>query len=135
LTSRDVTIEDGSVFEWRAKICLLTTDNHSQVTGIRGGGALWVSGDGLKFNPDWTQLGYARIPAYFKGYDPRKTKRVYGRGPKLERSKVLLIDDQPAYLYAPSGWAVHGGPRPADRVLCAADQPPRRSRAACESHR
>jgi hypothetical protein len=49
LTRRDVTIEDGSVFQWRGKICLLTTDNHGQVTGIRGGGALWVSEDGLKF--------------------------------------------------------------------------------------
>jgi hypothetical protein len=117
LTSRDVTIEDGSVFQWDGKVCLLTTDNHGQVTGIRGGGALWVSGDGLKFNPGWTQLGYDRIPAYFHGYDAGKVKRVYGHDPKLERPKVLMLNGRPAYLYAPSGWAVHGGPRTACYVL------------------
>jgi len=117
LTSRDVTIEDGSVFQWDGKICLLTTDNHGQVTGIRGGGALWVSNDGLEFSPDWTQVGYDRIPAYFRDYDPDKTKRVYGGDPKLERPKVLILDGRPAYLYAPSGWTVHGGQRTACYVL------------------
>lgn len=117
LTNKNVTIEDGSVFAWNGKICLLTTDNHGQVTGIRGGGALWVSSDGVSFNPNWTQLGYDRIPAYFKNYDPKKVRRIYGQDPKLERPKVLMIQDRPAYLYAPSGWAVHGGNRTACYVL------------------
>jgi hypothetical protein len=112
-----VFIEDGSAFEWDGKICLLTTDNLGQVTGVRGGGALWVSEDGMKFDPAWTQLGYDRIPAYYKNYDPNKGRRVYGGDPKLERPKVLMISGRPAYLYAPSGWAVHGGERTACYVL------------------
>ena len=103
--------------KWNGKICLLTTDNHGKVTGIYGGGALWVSEDGMKFNPAWTQLGYDRIPAYYKEYDAQKVRRVYGRAAKLERPKVLMIDNQPAYLYAPSGWAVHGGSRTVSYVL------------------
>ena len=117
LTNRDVTIEDGTVFQWDGKICLLTTDNHGQVTGIRGGGALWVSEDGLKFSTDWRQVGYDRIPAYFQDYDTAKVQRIYGGDPKLERPKVLMLNDRPAYLYAPSGWAVHGGERTACYVL------------------
>ena len=117
LTNRDVTIEDGSVFLWDGKVCLLTTDNHGQVTGIRGGGALWVSSDGVSFNPKWTQVGYYRIPAYLKNYDPKKVRRIYGQDPKLERPKILMIQGRPAYLYAPSGWAVHGGNRTACYVL------------------
>jgi hypothetical protein len=117
LTSKDVTIEDGTVFKWKDKICLLTTDNHGQVTGEAGGGALWVSDDGLSFNPAWTQLGYYRVPHYRPDIDLNRVKRVYGAHPKLERPKVLLIDGEPSYLFAPSGWALHGGDRTANYVL------------------
>jgi hypothetical protein len=71
----------------------------------------------MRFNPDWTQLGYDRIPAYYKEYDPKRGRQVYGDAAKLERPKVLMIGNQPAYLYAPSGWAVHGGERTACYVL------------------
>jgi hypothetical protein len=117
LTYDGIFIEDGSAFEWNGKICLLTTDNHGKVTGIRGGGALWVSDDGKKFDPKFVQLGYDLIPHYFKAYDATKVRKVYGPDPKLERPKVLVIDGKPAYLFGTSGWTVHGGARTADYVL------------------
>ncbi len=103
--------EDATAFEWNGNICLLTTDNHGDVTGVRGGGALWVSEDGVSFNPRWRQLGFDTIPAYFPGYDPLRATRVYGGDPKFERPRILTIDGKPAYLYAPSGWNVLGGKR------------------------
>ncbi len=117
LTSKGVVIEDGAVFEWQGKICLLTTDNHGSVTGIRGGGALWVSDDGLNFRSEWTQVGFDRIPRYFEDYDPKKAKRVYGGDPKFERPKILTVSNEPRYLYAPSGWNVLGGERTVLHVL------------------
>ncbi len=117
LTSEGVTIEDATAFEWNGKICLLTTDNHGLVTGVRGGGALWVSDDGIAFNPQRTQLGFDRIPAYFSDFDPQRVTKVYGGDPKLERPKILVIDGKPAYLYATSGWNVTGGTRTVSHVL------------------
>jgi hypothetical protein len=117
LTSKEVTIEDGTVFKWKDKICLITTDNHGQVTGEEGGGALWVSDDGLSFNPAWTQLGYYRAPKYKIDLDLGSVKRVYGGAPKLERPKILTMAGEPTYLYAPSGWVLHGGDRTANYVL------------------
>ena len=117
LTYDGIFIEDGSAFLWNGKVCLLTTDNHGKVTGLRGGGALWVSDDGRTFDPRQVQLGYDLIPAYFKGYDVTKVRKVYGPDPKIERPKVLVIDGRPAYLFGTSGWTVHGGPRTAAYVL------------------
>ncbi|MCP4645029.1 MAG: hypothetical protein GY851_31595 [bacterium] len=117
LTTKGVVIEDACVFRWGGKVCLLTTDNHGSVTGIRGGGALWVSDDGLHFDPAHTQAAYDRIPAYHPGYDPKNVTKIYGTDPKLERPKILMIDGKPAYLYAPSGWNVTGGSRTVCHVL------------------
>jgi hypothetical protein len=117
LTNPDVTIEDGSAFLWQDKVCLLTTDNHGQVTGRRGGGALWVSDDGIHFNPAWTQSGFGLITDYYKDYDPSKVTRIYGGDPKFERPKVLCENGVPAWLYASSGWNVFGGSRTVGHVL------------------
>jgi len=117
LTSNGVTIEDGSAFQWDGKVCLLTTDNHGKVTGVRGGGALWVSEDGIHFKPEWTQLGFDLIPRYYADYDPARVIRVYGSDPKFERPKVLCLGGRPAWLYAPSGWNVTGGQRTVSHVL------------------
>ena len=111
LTTKGVMIEDGFAFEWQGKVCLISTDNHGSVTGIRGGGALWVSEDGMIFNPAWTQVAYELIPDYFKGYDPKSVKKIYGIDPKIERPKLLMENGQPAWLYGPSGWNVTGGQR------------------------
>ncbi len=117
LTSKGVFIEDASGFVWDGKICLLTTDNHGAVTGVRGGGALWMSDDGIHFKPEWTQLGFDRIPRYYASYDPARIKKVYGGDPKFERPKVLCMEGRPAWLYAPSGWNVTGGQRTVCHVL------------------
>ncbi|MDC0325407.1 sulfatase-like hydrolase/transferase [bacterium] len=117
LTTEGVFIEDGSAFMWNEKVCLLTTDNHGKVTGIVGGGALWVSEDGIHFNRNWTQLGYDLIPRYFPNYESKHIKKIYGGDPKFERPKVLCMDHQPSWLYAPSGWNVTGGQRTVCHVL------------------
>jgi hypothetical protein len=117
LTSKGVFIEDASGFVWDGRVCLLTTDNHGAVTGVRGGGALWVSDDGIHFNPEWTQLGFDRIPRYYASYDPARVKKVYGGDPKFERPKVLCVEGRPAWLYAPSGWNITGGQRTVGHVL------------------
>ncbi|MBK8978864.1 MAG: glycoside hydrolase N-terminal domain-containing protein [Planctomycetes bacterium] len=117
LTAAGVTIEDASAFAWDGKVCLLTTDNHGQVTGVRGGGALWMSDDGIRFELADVRLGYERIPRYLPAYDPARTARIYGADPKLERPKVMVEDGRPTWLYATSGFAVHGGPRTASYAL------------------
>ncbi|MFM1941933.1 MAG: hypothetical protein RI897_915 [Verrucomicrobiota bacterium] len=117
LTSRDVTIEDGSAFLWQGKVCLLTTDNHGQVTGLRGGGVLWVSDDGIHFNPDWTQRGFGLLPDYYGGFDSSRVVKIYGGDPKFERPKVLCEGGAPAWFYGTSGWNVMGGDRTVSHVL------------------
>jgi arylsulfatase A-like enzyme/lysophospholipase L1-like esterase len=117
ITGDGVFIEDASAFLWEQKVCLLTTDNHGRVTGLRGGGALWVSDDGIHFKPEWTQLGFALIPRYYAAYNPLAVKKIYGSDPKFERPKVLCLNGRPAWLYAPSGWNITGGQRTVDHVL------------------
>lgn len=117
ITTDGAFIEDASAFQWNGKVCLLTTDNHGAVTGVRGAGALWVSEDGIHFKPAWTQLGFDLIPRYIAGYDPSRVKKVYGGEPKFERPKVLCLNGRPAWLYAPSGWNVTGTDRTVVHVL------------------
>jgi hypothetical protein len=112
-----VAIEKPSGFVWDGKICLLTTDNHGAVTGMRGRGALWVSDDGIHFKPEWTRLGFDRIPCYYANYDPARVKKIYGGDPKFERPKILCMDGHPAWLYAASGWNFTGGQRTENHVL------------------
>jgi hypothetical protein len=116
-TDDAIIIEDAAAFAWGNRVCMLTTDNHGSVTGVRGGGALWVSSDGIHFDGADVQLGYDRIPTYFKQFDAEGCKHIYGPDPKLERPKVLMRGGEPSYLYGPSGWAVHGGDRTACYVL------------------
>lgn len=117
LTTKGVMIEDGCAFWWQNKVCLISTDNHGAVTGIRGGGVLWLSDDGLKFNPAWTQVAYDRIPAYYPAYDAHRVKKIYGSDPKFERPKILIEEGKPSWLYAPSGWNVTGGERTVIHLL------------------
>ena len=114
VTANEGTLEDGTVFYYKKHIYLLTTDNHGNNTGIKGGGTLWKSKDGITFDLKDARLGYDRIPAYYTAYDPTKVVKIYGPDPKLERPKVLMIDGQPAYLYAPGGWNIFSG----DRTVC-----------------
>lgn len=114
VTANNGTLEDGTVFYYEDRIYLLTTDNHGHNTGIRGGGTLWKSTDGVTFDIKDAAIGYDRIPAYYPDYDPDTVVKIYGPDPKLERPKILMLDGRPAYLYAPGGWNVFGG----DRTVC-----------------
>lgn len=42
---------------------------------------------------------------------------IYGPEPKLERPKILMINNKPAYLYGPSDWNIYGGQRTVGHVL------------------
>ncbi|MCF7975397.1 MAG: glycoside hydrolase N-terminal domain-containing protein, partial [Phycisphaerae bacterium] len=113
----DIVIEDASVFVWDNRLCLLTTDNHGLVTGIRGGGALWISDEGRTCDPDLTQVGYDLLSCYYPGFDPNKVTKIYGGQSKIERPKVLMINGRPAYLYGTSGHEITGRPRTVNYVL------------------
>ncbi|MCK5000631.1 MAG: glycoside hydrolase family protein, partial [Anaerohalosphaera sp.] len=116
-STKNIVIEDASVFVWDGKLCLLTTDNHGHVTGIRGGGALWISDDGKTCDPSLTQVGYDNLWRYYPNYDPKKLTKVYGSQTKIERPKILMIDGKPAYLYGPSGIEMTGQKRTVNYVL------------------
>lgn len=117
ITGKGVFIEDACAFSWDGKVCLLTTDNLGEVTGVRGGGVLWVSEDGINFRLDWTQRGFDLIPRYYGAYCAANVKKIYGSDPKFERPKVLCLDGRPAWFYAPSGWNVTGEQRTVSHVL------------------
>ena len=110
ITDNESYLEDATTFIWKGKFHLLTTDNFGTVTGVKGGGILWSSDDWKKFNLSNTALAYYTIPTYFKEYDKNNVNKIYG-GPKFERPKVLMINGEPAYFFAPSGWNVEGEER------------------------
>ena len=114
ITDNKTSIEDATAFEMNAKYYLVTTDNHGQNTGIRGGGILWESTDGINFSLEKSSLAYELIPAYYKDYSLENVKKIYGGDPKFERPKFLIIDGTPAYFFAPSGWNLEGK----DRTVC-----------------
>lgn len=117
VTSNKGTLEDGTVFYYKDHIYLLTTDNHGHNTGISGGGTLWKSKDGITFDLKDATVGYDILYKYYKEYDPGKVVKIYGGDPKLERPKVLMIDEKPSYLYGPGGWNFFGGERTVSHVL------------------
>ena len=123
VTPSGIVIEDACSFIQNGIVHLLTTDNFGHVTGITGGGALWSSTNGLLFTDGNAALGFEKIPAYYKEYDPTKVTKRYGSAAKLERPKVLMIGGRPRYLYGPSGWNVTGGDRPVVHVLRVEDPP------------
>jgi hypothetical protein len=105
ITSNNRGIEDGTAFLWNDRICLLTTDNHGIIE--RGGGLLWSSEDGTHFDPK-PQHGFHPLRVYLEGKIPAEAKFHYGRETKFERPQILMRSGRPAYLYAPSGTALHG---------------------------
>jgi hypothetical protein len=107
VTANEQSIEDGYAFEWEGHICLLTTDNHGILE--KGGGLLWVSEDGLTFNPQ-PFLGFHHFGNYYlKGQIPKKSVSHYGSSVKFERPQILMEEGgDPAYLYCPSGVAIDG---------------------------
>ena len=116
VTANDKAIEDGYAFMYNGKFALLTTDNHGMIES--GGGILWTSNDGVTF--DSFEKGFHRINAYTK-VDMKKAAVHYGpKGReyvKFERPQVLMMEDKPAYLYAPSGNNIYGGPATVSYIL------------------
>ena len=110
ITTNEKMIEDGFAFFYRDKYHLLTTDNHGNL--LQGGLLLWESPEGKKF--DNPQIATRLISDYMKAQgskwrDFRKAKEHYGQGFKLERPQLLIKNDTPAYLYAPSSTNINGG--------------------------
>ncbi len=117
ITDNHATLEDATAFYYKDAFYLLTTDNHGKNTGIVGGGTLWKSKDGLNYKLKDATVAYDRLPKYYTKYNIKKVTKIYGPDPKFERPKILMIDNKPTYLYAPSGWNVFGGKRTVGYVL------------------
>ncbi|MBD0832929.1 glycoside hydrolase family protein [Aestuariibaculum sediminum] len=108
VTANNQSIEDGYAFVYNNQFCLLTTDNHGIIES--GGGILWKSDDGIHFN-DY-EKGFHRINQYTNinmkdvavHYGPKN--RTYA---KFERPQILFQNNQPAYVYMPSGTNIFGG--------------------------
>jgi len=114
VTSNNQAIEDGYAFYYQGKVCLLTTDNHGLIE--KGGGLLWKSDDGIRF--DEVEQGFYPVVKYL-GRDKLKmaSKHYGGDIIKFERPQVLLINGEPAYLYAPSGYHFFGKASTASYIL------------------
>ena len=57
----------------------------------------------MMFRIEDAEIGYDILSSYYDDHDPNKVVKIYGDDPKLERPKVLMIDNRPAYLYGPGG--------------------------------
>jgi len=72
-TKNDKTIEDGYAYATGGKFYFLTTDNHG--IGIRGGGLLWESADGITFDPIPT-MGFKTPRFYLPKADPKAGQEI-----------------------------------------------------------
>ena len=114
VTYNEESVEDGYVFMYNGKFCLLTTDNHGMITF--GGGLLWSSDDGIKFTN--VEKGYHTINQYVPNEKLKNAVRHYGPEVlKFERPQILMKEGKPAYLYAPSGYSIFGGKSTVSYVL------------------
>jgi hypothetical protein len=114
VTSNQQAVEDGYAFIYENQICVLTTDNHGVIE--KGGGILWMSDDGIHFSEK--QQGFYPAAKYVGKKKLKKAKRHYGGNIiKFERPQVLMIDNKPAYMYAPSGYHFFGGESTVSYVL------------------
>lgn len=107
ITANEAGIEDGYTFYWRGHICLLTTDNHGILE--KGGGLLWISKDGMHFNPEPFSGFHNCQDFYLGGKMPEGANARYGNKVKFERPQLLMDENnEPEYLYCPSGIALDG---------------------------
>jgi hypothetical protein len=107
ITTNKARIEDGYAFLWKNQVCLMTTDNHGILE--EGGGLLWVSKDGLKFEAEPLSGFHNFKNFYLKGNVPAIANERYGKNVKFERPQLLMnANNEPEYLYCPSGVALDG---------------------------
>ena len=77
---------------------------------------LWKSGDGIHF--DRKEQGFYPVEKYLGKEKLKNAVNHYaGNIIKFERPQLLLIDGEPAYLYATSGFNFFGGESTASYVL------------------
>ena len=113
VTKNNQIIEDGYAFVYNDKICLMTTDNHGMIK--RGGGILWSSDDGINFSN--YEPGFNLFSDYIGKNAFKNSKMIYGTDYKFERPQILLINNEPAYMYAPSGVNKDGRKGTASHIL------------------
>ena len=114
VASNEQAIEDGYAFIHKDRICLLTTDNHGILE--KGGGLLWISDDGLNFKLE--EQGFYPVEKYLGKEKLRLAKRHYGGEIiKFERPQLLMIDEEPAWLYVTSGHHFFGMESTASYVM------------------
>ncbi|MDT8390073.1 MAG: glycoside hydrolase family protein [Lentisphaeria bacterium] len=107
ITANDRAIEDGYAFIWKEHVCLITTDNHGILE--KGGGLLWISKDGTKFESKPLHGFHHLRRFYLNNKLPKNIKHHYGNEVKFERPQILMgKDGEPEYLYCPSGSALDG---------------------------
>lgn len=114
ITGNNLSIEDGYAFVMHDKVYLLTTDNHGILK--RGGGLLWESQDGVRFE-NQPVPGFGLLKDYIPAKERSLARTHYGRGGKFERPQVLMIGEEPAYLYLASGTNIEGGSGTVSYVL------------------
>jgi len=114
VTYNNKSVEDGYAFMYKNKFCLLTTDNHGMIE--KGGGILWSSDDGIRFTE--AEQGFYPVVKYLDSSKLINRVKHYGGDiVKFERPQVLLINDKPAYMYAPSGFHFFGKDATASYVM------------------
>lgn len=92
--------EDITVFHANGKHCILLDDNYGENTGIPGAGLLVTSDDPLFFDAKANgEIGFGWFSDYYSGLSLNIIGCAYA---KFERPAVLVINDKPAYFYAPS---------------------------------
>ncbi|MGC4013457.1 MAG: glycoside hydrolase family protein [Luteolibacter sp.] len=97
LTENKQGIEDGYAFRMDGRIHLITTDSHT------GGGWIWSSDDGLKFDPE-PKRAYDNMRTMKTKEEIAAMKPIYG--PCSFQRPQLLLDPTtgvPTYLFTASG--------------------------------
>jgi len=106
LTDNIDYIEDAVAFKTGNKYYLITTDNYGTNTGVFGDLILWKSDTGLDFKLANAKIAAGTLLDYWGTAEEHKkllsTPGHFEHHPsgKLERPAVLLINDNPHYLYA-----------------------------------
>ncbi len=101
ITDTYAPIEDACLFSYNDRVWMLSRDMNGK---MGGGGLLWVSEDGMRFDEAKAQLGFHHLDHYI-GKERAAAMKVYRGVPEghLERPQVLFVDGKPAYLYLASG--------------------------------
>lgn len=109
VTPPKMQLEDAYAFTMKDSVYLISRDFIGSL-GSRGGGLLWNSPDGFYFDSKNTKRAYEDL-AYYVGIENLEKAKAY-RGKKdghLERAQILIIDNEPAYLYLATGVQVKNG--------------------------